>query len=103
MNCRNPAVHVFERSLTPSSIRSYAALIAAERMETMMSLEHAPSRSRPVNWRVKEFCNDHGFGRTKFYELVAAGKIKVIKCGSTSLIPDAEAQRFQAALEAGEI
>ena len=68
-----------------------------------MSLEHSPARSRPVNWRVKEFCKAHGLGRTKFYELVAAGKIEFIKCGSTSLIPDAEALRFQAALEAGEI
>jgi excisionase family DNA binding protein len=68
-----------------------------------MSLEHSPARSRPVNWRVKEFCKAHGLGRTKFYELVAARKIGVIKCGSTSLIPDAEAQRFQAALEAGKI
>ena len=72
-------------------------------MEMVMSLEHAPSRPRPVNWRVKEFCKAHGLGRTKFYELVATGKIEVIKCGSTSLIPDTEAQRFQASLEAGDI
>ena len=72
-------------------------------MEMVMSIEHSPSRSRPVNWRVNDFCKVHGLGRTKFYELVAAGKIGVIKCGSTSLIPDAEAQRFQAVLEAGEI
>ena len=68
-----------------------------------MSLEHSLSRPRPVNWRVNEFCKAHGLGRTKFYELVAAGKIEVIKCGSTSLITAPVAQRFQAALEAGEI
>ena len=68
-----------------------------------MSLEHSPARTRPVNWRVNEFCKAHGLGRTKFYELVAAGKIDVVKCGNTSLITDHVAQRFQAALEAGEI
>ena len=68
-----------------------------------MSIEHDPSRLRPVNWRVNEFCKAHGLGRTKFYELVAAGKIELVKCGTTSLISDPVAQRFQAALEAGEI
>jgi hypothetical protein len=68
-----------------------------------MSIEHNPNLIRPVNWRVNEFCQAHGFGRTKFYELVAAGKIEVIKCGSSTLIADLEAQRFQVALEAGEI
>ena len=68
-----------------------------------MSIEHAPNRGRPINWRVNEFCEAHGLGRTKFYELVAAGKIELVKCGSTSLITDPAAQRYQAALEAGEI
>jgi hypothetical protein len=68
-----------------------------------MSIEHAPYKQRPLNWRVKEFCDAHGMGRTKFYALVAAGKIKLIKCGKTSLISDAEALRFQSALEAGEV
>ena len=68
-----------------------------------MSIEHNPNLNRPVNWRVNEFCKAHGLGRTKFYELVAAGKIEVVKCGSTSLVPDPVARRFQAALEAGEI
>ncbi len=68
-----------------------------------MSIEQSSSRNRPVNWRVNEFCKAHGLGRTKFYELVAAGKIEVVKCGTTSLVPDPVARRFQAALEAGEI
>lgn len=68
-----------------------------------MSIEHAPHMQRPLNWRVKEFCEAHGMGRTKFYELVAADKIKLIKCGKISLISDAEALRFQSAIEAGEI
>jgi hypothetical protein len=72
-------------------------------MEMMMSLEHAATRVRPVNWRVNDFCEAHGLGRTKFYELVAAGKIGLVKCGKTSLVPDDEAQRFQTSLEAGRM
>jgi len=68
-----------------------------------MIIEHIPHKQRPLNWRVNEFCEAHGLGRTKFYEFVAAGKIKLIKCGKTSLVTDAEAVRFQAALEAGEV
>ena len=56
-----------------------------------------------MNWRVAEFCDAFKMGRTKFYALVAAGKIRTIKCGSTTLITGTEAQRFQSALEAGEV
>ncbi len=85
------------------SIRNRAVKAAKDRMENTMSIEHASNIQRPLNWRVKEFCDAHGLGRTKFYGLVAAGKIKLIKCGKTSLIADAEALRFQTALEAGEV
>ena len=86
-----------------ASIRHRAVKAANDRMESNMSIEQAPYMQRPINWRVKEFCDAHGMGRTKFYAQVAAGKIKLIKNGRTSLITDAEALRFQAALEAGEV
>ena len=57
-----------------------------------MSLEHSPVSYRPVNWRINDFCEAHGMGRTKFYDLVAAGKIKLIKFGNKSLVTDKEAQ-----------
>lgn len=56
-----------------------------------------------LNWRVSEFCAAFHMGRTKFYYLVKRGKIRVIKCGSTSLVTDTERIRFQDALEAGEV
>ena len=68
-----------------------------------MSLEHAPHRAYRLNWRVTDFCAAFGMGRTKFYSLVKAEKIRLIKCGRTSLISEAERLRFQAALEAGEV
>lgn len=68
-----------------------------------MSIEHAPPRQHRLNWRVSEFCGAFGMGRTKFYGLVSEGKIKVVKCGRSTLVTDAERQRFQQAIEAGEI
>ena len=68
-----------------------------------MSLEHAPDAQSRLNWRVSEFCEAFHMGRTKFYGLVANGKLEIIKCGGTTLITDAERQRFQVAMEAGEV
>ena len=42
-------------------------------------------------------------GRTQFYSLVKSEEIRIVKFSRTSLILDAEAQRLQAALEAGEL
>ncbi len=68
-----------------------------------MSIEHAPSTQTRLNWRVTEFCEAYCMGRTKFYDLVAAGKIKLTKCGRSTLITEAERLRFQEALDAGEV
>ncbi len=68
-----------------------------------MASEHATRQCRRLNWRIKDFCEASGIGKTKFYVLVKSGKIHLVKCGRISLVPDAEVQRFQAALEAGEL
>ena len=65
--------------------------------------EQALTEHTRLNWRVAEFCDAYKMGRTKFYALVSDGKIHVVKCGKTTLITSDEAQRFQAAMEAGEI
>lgn len=49
-----------------------------------------------VNWRVDDFCQAHGIGRTSFYEEVKLGELKVIKHGKRTLIPDTEAKAWQA-------
>ena len=56
-----------------------------------------------VNWRVNEFCTAFGIGRTKFYELVNAGEIEIVKLGTRTLVPASAAQTFQEALEAGDV
>ena len=78
-------------------------MTATQRMETELSIEHQTANQVRLNWRVAEFCDAFRMGRTKFYGLVAVGKIRTIKCGSTTLVTEAEAQRFQAALEAGDV
>jgi excisionase family DNA binding protein len=59
-------------------------------------MSEAPAR--PVNWRVSDFCRAHGIGRTKLYELISAGEIRTVKLGRATLIPDAEARRWQTRL-----
>jgi hypothetical protein len=72
-------------------------------MEMSMAKDQNPTKITRVNWRVPEFCDAFAMGRTKFYALVAAGKISLTKCGRTTLVTDAEARRFQQSIEAGDI
>ena len=45
-----------------------------------------------VNWRVNDFCQAHGIGRTLFYDEVKRGEIKLIKIGKRTLVSDIEAR-----------
>jgi excisionase family DNA binding protein len=42
---------------------------------------------RPLTLRVREACRLTGIGRSKFYELIAAGEIEIIKVGTITLVP----------------
>lgn len=42
---------------------------------------------RPLTVRVREACRLTGIGRSKLYELIAAGEIEVIKVGTITLVP----------------
>lgn len=61
-----------------------------------MSIEHSPAR---LAFTVRHFCSAVGIGRSKFYQLVSSGEIKIVKCGSKTLITAPEAERFVASLE----
>jgi excisionase family DNA binding protein len=52
------------------------------------------SVSTPLAVRVREACRLTGIGRSKLYELIAAGEIRIIKVGSITLIPFAGLQQF---------
>ena len=50
--------------------------------------------SRPLTVRIREACRLTGIGRSKFYELIAAGEIEIIKVGTISLVPMASLTSF---------
>jgi excisionase family DNA binding protein len=50
--------------------------------------------STPLAVRVREACRLTGIGRSKLYELIAAGEIRIVKVGSITLIPLACLQQF---------
>lgn len=41
----------------------------------------------PITVRVPEACRLSGIGRSKLYELIAAGEIEIIKVGTITLVP----------------
>lgn len=50
--------------------------------------------NRPLTVRIHEACRLTGIGRSKLYELIAAGEIEVIKIGVITLIPVSGLERF---------
>lgn len=59
--------------------------------DSMGRAEHA---SMPITVRVREASRLTGIGRTKLYELIAAGEIDIIKVGTITLIPVASLTKF---------
>jgi hypothetical protein len=59
-----------------------------------ISTSQMPTTAR-VNWRVDDFCQAHGIGRTLAYEEIKRGELNIIKVGSRTLIPDIEARAWQ--------
>lgn len=53
----------------------------------------------PITVRIAEACRLTGIGRSKLYELIAAGDIAVLKVGAMTLIRTAELERYLAAHE----
>jgi excisionase family DNA binding protein len=49
---------------------------------------------RPIAVRVREACRLTGIGRSKLYELIAAGEIEIVKVGTITLIPIASLTDF---------
>ncbi|WP_193504463.1 helix-turn-helix domain-containing protein [Sphingosinithalassobacter portus] len=65
-------------------------------------MSHTPSRQTaslsPITLRIADACRITGIGRSKFYELIKAGEIDVIKVGAITLVPMTS---IQALLERG--
>jgi excisionase family DNA binding protein len=48
----------------------------------------------PFTVRIREACRLTGIGRSKLYELIAAGEIETVKVGTITLVPVASLTRF---------
>jgi excisionase family DNA binding protein len=48
----------------------------------------------PITVRIREACRLTGIGRSKLYELIAAGEIETIKVGTITLVPVASLMHF---------
>ena len=48
----------------------------------------------PITVRVREACRLTGIGRSKLYELIAAGEIEIVKVGAITLVPVVSLTRF---------
>jgi excisionase family DNA binding protein len=48
----------------------------------------------PLTVRVREACRLTGIGRSKLYELIAAGEIEIVKVGAMTLIPVTSLEGF---------
>ena len=62
--------------------------------EIVMPALHSAGAEAPLAYRVAHFCRVVGIGRTKFYDLMARGKIRTVVVGGRRLIPAAEALRL---------
>ena len=40
-----------------------------------------------ISVRIKDACRMTGIGRSKFYELIAAGEVEIVKIGTMTLVP----------------
>jgi excisionase family DNA binding protein len=49
---------------------------------------------KPLTVRIREACRLTGIGRSKIYELIAAGEIEIIKVGTITLVPVAGIEKF---------
>ncbi len=49
---------------------------------------------RQLAYRINDFCREIGIGRTTFYELLKAGRIRTVTIGGRRLVPADEARRL---------
>jgi excisionase family DNA binding protein len=57
-------------------------------------IAHSKCGLMPITVRVREACRLTGIGRSKLYELIAAGEIEIIKVGAITLVPIVSLTRF---------
>ena len=71
----------------PRETRFHSASAEVHAADRMTALQ-------PLSVRVKEACRLTGIGRSKLYELIAAGEVEIIKVGTITLVPMDSLRRF---------
>ncbi|MEC3910312.1 helix-turn-helix domain-containing protein [Sphingobium sp. CR2-8] len=61
----------------------------------------APDGFEPITVRVPDACRMLGIRRSKFYELIADGEIRILKLGSATLVPMEQIRALVRRLEKG--
>lgn len=54
----------------------------------------------PTFLTIPEFLREYPVGRTRFYEDVRAGRIRIIKSGTRTLVPSSELDKLLTGIEA---
>jgi excisionase family DNA binding protein len=67
----------------------------SERERDRRALQSIASREQiRVAWRINDACAALGISRSHLYELAAAGKVRLVKIGHRTVIPDDEVRRI---------
>jgi excisionase family DNA binding protein len=53
-----------------------------------------PGESIRLAWRINDACKALGVSRSHIYDLAAAGKLRLVKIGGRTVIPDDEIRRI---------
>jgi excisionase family DNA binding protein len=53
-----------------------------------------PYSIEPHAFRVKDFCQIYGIGKTKFYQEVSEGRLSILKIGRRTLVSRESARRW---------
>jgi excisionase family DNA binding protein len=78
-------------------------IVAIEPLGRMVTMD-TPAVTRPESASAKralsiaEFCDRYGIRRTKTYEEIKAGRLRIVKAGRRSLIKETDAEAWLAAL-----
>jgi excisionase family DNA binding protein len=57
-------------------------------------MDEVANNHAPITVRIRDACRMTGIGRSKLYELIAAGEIETIKVGTITLISTAALEHF---------
>jgi excisionase family DNA binding protein len=83
--------------------RKLTAILLSSNRRKMVTM-NTPAMARPESTSAKrafsiaEFCDRYGIRRTKTYDEIKAGRLRIVKAGRRSLIKETDAEAWLAAL-----